>query len=227
MSTTLVLFDIDGTLLITGGASTRSIRRTAAAVLGHSVENVKITVGTLDPEILTQLARSDVSERLLQTYRQQYAADFREELARSASEVKALPGAIELVDRLSSMPGVCVGILSGNWREIGEIKLTAAGYNLSWFPVKAFADDGECRADLVPAALKQATALGYRCSARDVVLVGDTPRDIACAREAGCRVVSVATGKYSLSALLSHSADVAIPDLAHPEPLFGLIGPTT
>ncbi len=221
----LVLFDIDGTLLVTGGASSRCIRRAAAAVLGRSVDNMKITVGTLDPEIFLELAgKKRVTDDLVRTYRELYAAELQRELVRCAADVRALPGGRELVDVLGRSPRVCVGILSGNWREIGEMKLVAAGYDLSRFPVRAFADNGTRRPELVDAALNQAcAAVGQPCSPQELILVGDTPRDVEAARASGCRIAAVATGQYSLAELAALDPDVALADLTDPSGLHALI----
>lgn len=227
MPRALVLFDVDGTLLITGGASSRCIRRAAGRVLGERFRWGPITVGTLDPQIFLELAAGcgiDDAAGRLGPYRELYLAELDEELRRVRQEVKVMPGVREVLAALSHRDDVTIGLLTGNYRRAVELKLDAAGIEPGLFPVGAFAEDGDARHDLVPVAIRRAEqATGERLDPRRVVLVGDTPRDVACAREAGCRVLAVATGRYAVPDLAAERPDRVVANLSDPAPLYELI----
>ncbi len=228
MANTLVLFDIDGTLLVTGGASSRCIRRASETVLGERFRWGKPTVGTLDPQIFIELAGQCGIEDAAAAeprYRAVYLAELEAELQRCAADVRVLPGVRELIGALRKQEGVTCGLLTGNYGRAVELKLAAAGLDPTWFAVGAFAEHGSCRNDLVPAAMAQyRQRLGRAIEPRDVVVIGDTPRDIACARHSGCRVIAVATGYYSVEQLRAEGADCVVADLNDPAALEAIVG---
>jgi phosphoglycolate phosphatase-like HAD superfamily hydrolase len=228
MPRTLVLFDVDGTLLITGGASSRSIRRAAGKLLGDRFQWRPVTVGLLDPQIFLELASLcgiEDADRHLDAYKDLYLAELEAELPSAETYVKVLPGMRELVDELSKRPDVIVGLLTGNYRRAVELKLKAAGLDKDVFRVGAFAEDGRERSDLVAVAIERAghRGTGQIDDGRQVILVGDTPRDISCARQAGCRVLAVASGQYSVEQLAQHGPDRVVRDLSDPAPLYEMI----
>lgn len=227
MKPAIVLFDVDGTLLITGGTSSRSIRRACEIVLGDRFKWGKLTVGTLDPQLFLELTRQCGivdAEQYLPAYQQCYLKELADELARVKEDVKLMPGIRELLGRLAGREDVVIGLLTGNWRKAVELKLAAAELSIDLFEVNAFAEDGKVRSDLVPAALaKYEKRFGKPASVRQVILVGDTPRDVECARQAGCRVLAVATGHYRLEELQACGPDAAVSDLGDPSPLEELI----
>lgn len=226
MSSALVLFDVDGTLLLSGGASTRCIRRAAERVFQERLVWGEITSGTLDQQIFRDIAqRSEVlpSETLLNRYRREYLRELEAELARCAGKC-VLPGVTDLLQELSRRGDVVCGILTGNFRDAVRLKLAAVGLEESFFTIGVFAEDGDCRADLVPAALKQLRQRKQlELPPSHVVLIGDTPRDIACARTAGCHVVAVATGHYSLEDLAVYRPDRLLRDLRNRDAILSLI----
>ncbi len=224
----LVLFDVDGTLLVTGGATTRCIWRAAEATFGRPLDRCKLTAGLLDPQLflsITSHCGIPDGPAQLQKYRSLYLIELEAELRRTAQHVKLMPGIASLLDALSQTPDdITLGILTGNFREATMLKLRAANLDPSRFPVGAFAEDGAERRDLVAAALRQfAQIAGKRASPDQAIIVGDTPRDIATARATGCRVLAVATGTYSLDQLRAENPDVAVNDLSDPAPLHALI----
>ena len=225
-----ILFDLDGTLLLTGGASRRCILAAGRAVLGDRFHWGPITVGTLDWEIFLELAAHcgiESAEQSLEKYKARYLRELREDLARQPN-ARALPGIRELLTELSLRNDVILGLLTGNYREGAVAKLQAAGLDPELFALGAFAEDGKRRADLVGVALEQASKLaGQSCDPANVIIIGDTPRDIACAKETGCLVLAVATGKYSIEELSQYHPDRLVPDLADPEPLYDLIQAAT
>lgn len=223
----LVLFDIDGTLLITGGATSRAILRACQAIHGDTVEWGGVTVGTLDPQIYEQLAKYNGIEspdEAYEAYRERYLNELAAELERVASDIMILPGIASLLTLLRERDHVTLGLLSGNLRKAAMLKITAAGFDPSWFDVKVFAEDGETRDDLPHAALKQwRNLVGPTADPCHALIVGDTPRDIRCARENGCRVVAVATGHYDIAALRACGPDHVVADFLDPTPLLELL----
>ncbi|MFP4145787.1 MAG: HAD family hydrolase [Phycisphaeraceae bacterium] len=216
----LVLFDIDGTLLITRGAGSRCIRRACREIFGDAFAWGGITVGTLDPQIFADLCAFNGIESPAEhheRYRDCYLGHLERELERVREDVTVLPGVAELLAALNEREDVIVGLLSGNYGDAARIKLQSAGFDLSRFEVQAFAEHGETRDELLPAAMAQYAELtGDEADPARVIVVGDTPRDVACARSRGCRCLAVATGRYGEQQLRDAGAEVVVRSLAEP-----------
>lgn len=216
--THLVLFDIDGTLLHSGGCGRAATRLAMQDVFG--------TVGTLDTvsfagktdwQILLEALRSagitpDQVAARLDTYNQAVARRLSEIIA--DFPVRACPGAPELVAALQATPSVLLGLVTGNMAALVPIKLQAAGYDPAAFAVAAYGSEGWDRAMLPPLALKRARALnGADFAPERVVIIGDTPGDIACAQSIGARTLAVATGPFSAAQLAQHRPSYVFPTL--------------
>ena len=224
----LVLFDVDGTLLLTGGAGMRAMRRVAAALFGESFRWDGIEVsGHLDPLIFAEAAeRNGVAEvrRHHETFRARYLEALPEELEVGRDGVRVMPGIAEALDILRGRPDVTLGLLTGNYPEAIPIKLGAIGVDPAWFEITAFGDEAATRAGLVTVAFgKFERRYGRPPEPKRVVIVGDTPRDVACGRANGCVTFGVATGKYSVTELRDAGADHVVADLADPGPLLALV----
>jgi len=215
----LVLFDIDGTLVLTGGAGLRAMNRACADLVGHTraLDGIPVA-GRTDRVILADvLARLDrtLDDPLLEQLRDRYLACLAEEIQHRGEGVKAvLPGVARLLDTLASRDDVVLGLVTGNFEAGARIKL---GHFDLWryFRCGAFADDAADRNLLVPFAVDRARRCGLeRVPARDVLVVGDTPHDIACARAVGAVAVGVATGGFSVDDLRESGADVWFRDLS-------------
>lgn len=222
----LVLFDIDGTLLSASGAGSRAMIAAGRELFHESFTTDGVVfAGGLDTLIWGQLcAVNGVADTPAHhdAFRARYAAHLRRGLAEGAA--RTLPGARELVDALDEAGRGTLGILSGNWPETGRLKLASSGLDPARFPVSAWGDDGAHRAALVPAALlRYARHAGAELAADAVVIVGDTPADVACARENGCRSIAVATGGFARAELEATGADLVVEDLRATEALLGWI----
>jgi phosphoglycolate phosphatase-like HAD superfamily hydrolase len=124
---------------------------------------------------------------------------------------------------LAARENVFLGLVTGNFEEGARIKLE---YFDLWryFRCGAYGDDAQDRNALVPFALERARACGLDASsAHDVIVVGDTPHDVACARAAGAIPIGVATGSYSVDEIRASGADVVFQDLSDPEPFLALL----
>lgn len=224
----LVLFDIDGTLVLTGGAGLRAMNRACADIAGHADALADIPVaGRTDRIILTDVVARlgrDLDEDLLQELRDRYLEHLREEIDFPGRGVKAvMPGVRELLDALSERDDVFVGLLTGNFEEGARIKL---GHFDLWryFRCGAYGDDSADRNALVPFALERARLHGLPdLSAEHILVVGDTPHDVACARAVGALPVGVATGGFSVDELRQSGADIVFEDLSDTNAFLALL----
>ena len=214
----VLLFDIDGTLVLTGRAGVRAMNRACQEVIGHSnaLDGVAVA-GRTDWIILHEALRAighEMDEDLFARLRDTYVTLLREEILLPGQGVKAvLPGVAGLLDALRARPDVFLALLTGNFEEGARIKLEH--FDLwRYFKCGAFGDDAADRNALVPFALDRARACGLDAIAPEhVFVVGDTPHDVACARAVGAVPVGVATGSFSVADLRGSGADIVFPDL--------------
>jgi len=218
VSTKLVLFDIDGTLVLTGGAGLRAMTRACEEIVGHADALTGIPVaGRTDWIILHDtLARMgrQLDESLFAQLRDRYLIHLREEIERPGRGFNgALPGVSELLEALHARADVVLGLLTGNFQAGAQIKLQR--YDLwRYFRCGAFGDDAADRNALVPVALERANACGVPAlSPSDVIVVGDTPYDVACAQAVGATPVGVATGGFTADQLRQCGAAVVFETL--------------
>jgi phosphoglycolate phosphatase len=217
-ATKLVLFDIDGTLLLTGGAGGRAIRR--AVQTAFSLKRLPGGVcpdGRTDPWIVRELLAScDASAKwsgsLSSSFCETYLECLEEEMDKSPVEV--LRGVIPLLERLREAPGHCLGLATGNIENGAWLKLRKAGLD-HYFSYGGFGSDSEDRAELVRTAVRRGlTACGISEPAATYV-IGDTPHDVAHARRAGAHSIAVASGNYGCEALARSNPDFLV-DSLHP-----------
>lgn len=222
----LILFDIDATLLVTGGAGVAAMVRAGADLFGPGFHADGIDfAGRLDPILLDELmTRNGVDPT--PSRRQAFRERYRDRLGAALAEgpgVRRLPGVHELLDRLASEPDLDLGLLTGNFESTGRMKLQACDIDPRRFgPATAWGDDSPhdppCREHLPPVAMRRfEQARGESIGPSRVVIIGDTPHDVRCARVNGCRSVAVATGKFSEEELSGLGADAVLPDLSETE----------
>ena len=215
---TLVLWDIDGTLVDSVKLGRDAFLDAFERVTGRPPRELVPFAGRTDLEIaLDLLERSGVEpdDRLLErfgTALERSMADREEELR---ARGRAYPGARESLERLGHEPGVAQSLLTGNIAPNAAVKLGAFGLDtLVDLEIGAYGSDDRRRGRLVAVALEKcARKHAVTLKPPDVVLVGDTPLDVAAAREGGARSVAVATGPYDRDQLRSAGADVVLPDL--------------
>lgn len=213
----LVLFDIDGTLLRGQGAGARAMERAGRRLLGpeFTLEGIDFG-GALDPwifrEAATRMGRSDAIE-LHCEFRDAYLVELVSELDASEKGPEILPGVAAALSALASDPAATLGLVTGNYSRAAPLKLRAAGIDPAQFVVGAFGDDAPTRPGLVRLAIERWKARGATPDPKRVVVVGDTPRDVDCAKKNGCRSVAVATGWHTAEELHASGADVVVPDL--------------
>lgn len=224
----LVLFDIDGTLLSAAGAAGPPFRAALEQVFGTSgpIDGYSFA-GRTDPQIARELLGLAGLDRQriecdLDRIWEIYLAGLRDTLARVP--VRVLPGVPRLLDTLEADPSAILGLLTGNVREGARLKLEAAELGFDRFLVGAFGSDHADRPELPALAVRRAEErFGHRFDGKSVVIIGDTPRDIACGAHLGVRTIAVATGSYSRGELADCGPDYLFDDLTDTEAVVAAI----
>lgn len=218
--TTVVLFDIDGTILWTDGAGRRAVHRALEEVFGAAVPEGHEFDGKTDPQIVSELlaaaghAAPHEAERVEALCRR-YVALLEHELAHPRSTTTVMPGVHALLDELEARREVVLGLLTGNVAEGAALKLRAAGLAPARFAVGAYGSDAAHRPDLPAIAARRAEPhFGRVPAGHEVVIIGDTPADVACGAPIGARAIAVATGAYSEADLAACGAHAVFADLS-------------
>ncbi len=217
----VILFDIDGTLLLTGGAGQRGMERALEKVFGVTkpTENIS-AAGRTDFAITHDLFEFHDIDDTPDAWRN-FSAEYFRQLPMALAELDGtvLPGVREILDVLHSRDDVKLGLLTGNFEAGAWLKLKHYGID-HYFKFGAFGDSHHCRDDVAKIAYA-ATHLhcGSTIAAERVWVIGDTPADVACARAIGANVVAVATGMFTYDELAPTSPDLLLHDLSDPETL--------
>ena len=222
----VILFDIDGTLVLTGGAGGRAMTRAFEELFAVPDAFGGIPMpGRTDSWILSDAAAAHgISPEALPRFRSVYLTLLATELEHPGPGKGVLPGVRPLLDALVVRDDVYLALLTGNYEEAARVKLE---YFDLWryFACGAFGDDAPNRNGLLPKALGRIRECGGPAVApADVVVIGDTPLDIECAAAAGARSIAVATGGYGVEALRAAGADVVVADLSDTAGMMRAIG---
>ena len=222
----VVLFDIDGTLIRSGGAGARALERAIALALGR--EEVKADfsfAGMTDRAIFRRMLRSlgvAAPEAHIGRVLEVYPDILRDEVTNAAS-YRVLPGIVAALDALAQMGGVALGLGTGNIEQGARIKLARADLN-RYFGFGGFGSDAEDRALLLRAGAERGAArLGRPLRDCRTLVVGDTPLDVAAAHAIGARCIGLATGGATADQLVAEGADLVFADLTEPGALDALL----
>ena len=206
-----LLFDLDGTLTRGGGAGSRSLAK-ALHMRPRAMEHLReMRLDGMTDRAIVRLVLTAEGAEVTEAAIDGVLAHYLDALE-SACGVGAfttLPGVDDLIARLSARPDVLLGLCTGNVERGAHLKLGPTGL-LPHFRFGGYGSDAEPRADIVRAAWRRAQDLG----ATSALVIGDTPKDIAAAHDAGLRCCGVATGRFSVNELREHGADMTVAGFA-------------
>ncbi len=213
----LILWDIDGTLIVSHGAGVRAMERALREHFGRPGDLSRVDwAGRTDTwiagEVFAQAGIPDTPENR-QGFFEAYFRLLPLELE-AGPNGRVLPGVLELLDTLHRRDDVAQGLLTGNLRKGAELKLTH--FNVwHYFEFGAFADDSPQRNDLGPHALRRAKERhAHDFEPARTFIIGDTPRDIECGKVIGARTIAVATGRFHVAELAAHAPTAAFADFS-------------
>jgi phosphoglycolate phosphatase len=223
-----ILFDVDGTLVLTGGAGRRAMSRAFEDLFGiRDAFRDASLAGRTDSGILAETLtarRLTCDTGVLALFRGTYIEHLAAELEQPTPEQRVMPGVVAVLDALADRQEVYLALLTGNYLQGAKLKLEH--FDLwRYFRCGAFGDEARDRNGMVPEALASIRASGGPLmEAADAVVIGDTPLDVAGATTAGARSVAVATGPYDVDVLRASGADVVFETLADTESVLAALG---
>ncbi len=228
MKPTVLLFDIDGTLVTTGGAGRRALERSFEVMFGRADACTHFRFDGMTDRAIIRAGLQAIgeldSEASIDRVLSKYVAVLEEEVARVPdSEYFLHRGMLEALDATASRSGFAVGLGTGNIREGAKVKLSRVGVH-ERFGFGGFGCDAEDRAELIRVgATRGAERLGAPLSECRVVIIGDTPKDVAAALAIGAECVGVGTGSFTASELISCGAKYAFTSLGEEGALKSLL----
>jgi phosphoglycolate phosphatase-like HAD superfamily hydrolase len=211
----LYLFDIDGTLVDTAGAGMAALKQATREVFGDEGPELDLA-GATDRGIVGSIHRHygvEFTDEAFENYLTVYHGRLAENLARGEFAGRVIDGVSRLLRHLEADDSSALGLLTGNTAQGAGIKVRHFGL-ADYFSFGAYGCDHADRNLLGPIALQRAEKhTGKSFSAGETWIIGDTPKDIACAKAFGARCLAVATGSFSMSQLQSHGAELVVASL--------------
>jgi phosphoglycolate phosphatase len=213
-----VLFDIDGTLLVTGGAGGVAWQRAFEELYGVEADVAEHTdAGMTDPEIVKIVFREAIGREGTPEDRSKAIGAYLKHLPDTVAEsdgYRVMPGVEELLDRLIEK-GLLLGLVTGNVEAAAHIKLARGRLN-RFFSYGGYGSDSADRTEVTEAALRRGELVaGGSLADGASISIGDTPRDVSAGHGAGIRVIGVATGSYTVDQLEQAGADWALESVEH------------
>ena len=226
----LVLFDIDGTLILSHGAGMRAFCRGLSQIFNVSLESRTINPdGKTDPLIAKEcLAHFSQEQRWNDESRAgfyaSYLACLEEEMeqARSNGAIRILPGVTALLDQLASKTEFALGLVTGNIEGGARIKLAKAGLD-RYFHFGGYGSDSEDRTALIRMAIERGKDWVVPAAVEETFVIGDTPLDVIHGRAAGASVIAVASANYTMMDLQACNPDLLVPDLTPLETILSFL----
>ena len=212
----VLLFDIDGTLLLTGGAGRVAMQRTMRAMFDLSELALIDVHGRTDHAIISDLFSAHQIELTSET-RAEFVKSYHQELAYTISQCDGylMPGVVELLVELHLLPNVTIGILTGNSQRAAQIKLQFFKIE-RFFVLGGYGDDHTDRNRVARTALERCEDhFGASIDGDRIWVIGDTVHDIRCARSIGAKAIAVETGGGCPEKLQDEEPDLLLPDLTH------------
>lgn len=215
----LILFDIDGTLLYTGGSGRIAFEKAFEELYGvKDVWQDLVPDGKTDPviieEIVSRALGRSLTEREEKVLADRYHKHFEIEI-QNPPRFEVLPGVPELLEILSRRPDVMLGIVTGNFEQAAWAKLRRAALH-SFFRFGGFASDHGNRAELTRIGIERGRKLlGDHSGKVQIFVIGDTPHDVRAGKSSGAAVIGVATGRTGVQEFYEkHKADYALENLS-------------
>lgn len=230
MRPTVLLFDIDGTLVTTGGAGRRAIERAFGEIYGEPHACDDVAFDGMTDRAITRAGLTAISveptEAAIDDFLARYVACLEAEVqATDPARYRVHRGMSEAIEA-GLARGMAVGLGTGNIREGARVKLERVGL-YQRFSFGGFGDDHELRPELIRAGARRGVEqLGVAWEAARVVVIGDTPKDVAAAQAIGAESIGVGTGSWKTAQLKEHGATAAFDDLGAPGALAAVLGPT-
>lgn len=211
MTPTLLIFDVDGTL-ITTRAGRKAFSRALESVFGLVDAAGKVAMaGRTDPLIFREICEANgLDPRAFGAWKLEFLASLAEQLNEDPGHIH--DGVVELLEACHRAPDLALALGTGNVEEGARLKLAPHDLN-RFFPTGGFGEDGATRGDVIRRALERSESV-YECKFERVLVIGDTPHDIQCGQENGCVTVGVATGHFRQEELRACGADLVLPDFA-------------
>lgn len=221
----LILWDIDGTLIVSGRAGIFALARAFLKIYGREPDFSKLEVsGRTDKWIAAQVLEQQgiaATAENIHAYLESYLECLLGELQTRPGRV--LPGILELLEKLRTDPEVAQGLLTGNLQRGARIKLEHFKV-WHYFAFGAFGDDSPIRNELGPHAVRRAGERhAVQFAPENVFVIGDTPHDIECGRAIGAKTIAVATGNFSHADLERHKPTAVFPDFSNTAAFLSLI----
>ncbi|HYW50946.1 MAG TPA: haloacid dehalogenase-like hydrolase [Gemmatimonadaceae bacterium] len=227
--TVLVLFDIDGTMLLANGAGRRSVHQAMVDVFGVTGPDHHPFDGKTDPQIVRELGAlagvdDEVIDSRMSSALERYYGYLEADITGAPERVQLLPGVTSLLDALDARDDVILGLLTGNIEAGATLKLRAVDIAPERFVVGAFGSDAASRPALPAIAQQRAsTHLGRALDGTHIVIIGDTPHDLTCGRAIGARAIGVETGRYRAADLAPYEPLAVFADLVDTEAVVSAI----
>jgi len=223
----LLLFDVDLTLINSGGAGRKAMMRAFEELFGGSNGLKKVSfAGRTDVAIFKDGLKQrgvEWSPDKETQFKERYLAYLKTEIEKPNSSKHIEPGIPELLSQLHAQEEVTLALLTGNWRQGAQIKLEHFEL-FHFFRFGAFADDSEFREKLPGIAYERFRRIfDKEIPPHDVYVIGDTPRDVACARPFGAKSIAVATGLFSFNELKEARPNHVFRDFSNPQEFIQII----
>lgn len=217
----LILFDIDGTLLLTGGVGAVALNKVFQEMFGvEDAWSELIPDGKTDPIIIDELSSACLGRLLNENERERVADRYHElfeENIFSADGFRLMPGVNRLLEVLSQRKDLALGIATGNFEKAAWMKLKKGKLD-SYFQFGGFGSDAHNRAELTRKAAERGfEQIGYRLASEDIWVIGDTQHDISAGKSLGARTIAVATGRLTVEEFKPYKPDYIFPDLENLE----------
>jgi len=223
----LLLFDVDLTLIQTGGAGKAAMTKAFGEMFDRENGLDKVSfAGSTDPAIFRDGLRHAGIEwklSLESEFKNRYLRLLEQEIKIDRPGMHIKPGITEILNALEERDDITLALLTGNWAQGARIKLEHFDL-FEYFEFGAFADDAWVRSELPAIAVGKFEELtGRQITPQNVFVIGDTPRDVACAQPYGARTVAVATGFYSAAQLREAGPDHVLENLADTKKFLRLV----